>query len=32
MRLILAAIGNNQTVKFATEELIRLIKKMDKKV
>ena len=30
MRLILAAIGNNQTVKFAVEEIVRLIKKMDK--
>ena len=30
MRLILASIGNNQTVKFAIEEIVRLIKKMDK--
>jgi len=30
MRLILATIGNNQTVKFAVEEIVRLIKKMDK--
>ncbi len=30
MRLILAAIGNNQTVNFAVEEIVRLIKKMDK--
>ena len=30
MRLILAAIDNNQTVKFAVEEIVRLIKKMDK--
>ena len=30
MRLILAAIGNNETVKFAVEEIVRLIKKMDK--
>lgn len=29
MRLILAQIGNNKTVKFAVKELIRLIKAMD---
>ena len=32
MRLILAAISNNKTVKFAVEEIIRLIKKMDKTI
>ncbi|MBQ4154260.1 MAG: DUF4838 domain-containing protein [Clostridia bacterium] len=32
MRLILATIGNNQTVKFAVEEIIRLIKAIDNTV
>ena len=32
MRLIIAKIGNNATVSFAVEELIRLIKEMDSTV
>ena len=32
MRLILAQIGNDKTVKFAVKELVRLIKAMDNSV
>ncbi len=32
MRLILAQIGKNQTIGFATKEIVRLIKAMDKNI
>ena len=32
MRLIIAKIGNNETISFAVSELIRLIEKMDETV